>query len=166
AVHSHVGGGPFVTEITDPGLLKKLHGDMSTIDAEKGTTTGRIRRLGYLDLPQIRRAQMVNGETNKQSMALSKLDWISRFGAEIKICVAYRRDGKTLEIAPDAAYKLEQSEPVYVTLPLWKEDIHDIRRFNDLPLNAQKFVEFIEQQTGVPITMIGVGPVRDQVILR
>ncbi|MEP7204752.1 MAG: adenylosuccinate synthase [Candidatus Saccharibacteria bacterium] len=166
AVHSHVGGGPFVTEITDPVLLKKLHGDMSTIDAEKGTTTGRIRRLGYLDLPQIRRAQMVNGESDKQSMALSKLDWISRFGDEIKICVAYQRDGKTLEIAPDAAYKLEQSKPVYVTLPLWKEDIQEIRRFSDLPLNAQKFVEFIEQRTGVPITMIGVGPIRDQVILR
>lgn len=166
AVHSHVGGGPFVTEIHDEELLAKLHGDMATIDAEKGTTTGRIRRLGNLDLPQIRRAQMINGEERMQSMALSKLDWVRRFGSNILVCVAYQRNGKTLEIAPDAAYKLEQSTPVYEALPNWNEDISEVRDFDDLPLNAQNYVNFIEGHTGVPITMIGVGPRRDQVIIR
>ena len=166
AIHSHVGGGPFVTEIHDKELLDQLHGDMGTIDAEKGTTTGRIRRLGNFDLPQIRRAQMINGEERMQSMALSKLDWVRRFGEIILVCVAYERNGRTLEIAPDAAYKLEQSKPIYEALPNWEEDISGVREFDDLPINAQRYVEFIEERTGIPITMIGVGPQRDQVIIR
>lgn len=166
AVQSHVGGGPFVTEIFDKKVLKKLHGDMNTIDAEKGTTTGRIRRLGYFDIPQIRRAQMVNGEEGKQTMALSKLDWVQRFGDKIPICVAYERNGKTLEIAPDAAYKLEQSTPKYKYLPNWTEDIRQVRNFDKLPINAQNYIKFIEEKTGVHIAMIGVGPQRDQVIVR
>lgn len=166
AIQSHVGGGPFVTEIHDKKLLKQLHGDMKKIDAEKGTTTGRVRRLGYFDLPQIRRAQMVNGEETNQVMALSKLDWVQRFGDKIPICVAYQRKGKTLKIAPDAAYKLDQSEPIYEYLPNWEEDITQIRDFEKLPVNAQNYVNYIEYQTGIPITMIGVGPQRDQVIIR
>lgn len=165
AIQSHVGGGPFVTEILDEELLKQLHGDMDTIDAEKGTTTGRVRRLGYFDLPQIRRAQMVNGEDDKQTIALSKLDWVQRFGEKIPICVAYERSGKRLEIAPDAAYKLEQSTPQYEYLPNWTEDIRNVREFDKLPLNAQNYIKFIEQKTGVRIGMIGVGPQRDQVII-
>lgn len=166
AIQSHVGGGPFVTEIHEKALLKILHGDMTTIDAEKGTTTGRIRRLGFLDLPQIKRAQMVNGEQDKQAMALSKLDWLQRFEDAIPICVAYKRKGKLLKIAPDAAYKLEQSEPVYEYLLSWHEDISGIRDFAKLPKNAQNYIKFIEEETGIPITMIGVGPQRDQVIVR
>lgn len=166
AVQSHVGGGPFVTEIFDKETLKRLHGDMNTIDAEKGTTTGRIRRLGYFDLPQVRRALMVNGEDDKLAMALSKLDWVQRFGEKIPICVAYERKGKTLEIAPDAAYKLEQSKPVYEYLPNWTDDIRDVRKFENLPKNAQDYIKFIEGKTGVLIKMIGVGPQRDQVIIR
>lgn len=160
---SHVGGGPFVTEITDESMLKQLHGDLTAIDAERGVTTNRIRRLGNLDLPCIRRSQMINGTTE---MAITKLDWLPRYGKTIPVCVAYRRKGKTLTIAPDAAYKLEQSEPIYEYLPNWTEDIQGVRKFEDLPANAQKYVEFLEQQTGVPIKMIGVGPKRDQVILK
>ncbi len=166
AVQSHVGGGPFVTEIFDKEILKRLHGDIGTIDAEKGTTTGRVRRLGYFDIPQVRRAQMVNGEEGKQAMALSKLDWVQRFGDKIPICVAYERKGKLLKIAPDAAYKLEQSRSKYDYLPNWTEDIRAIRKFEDLPINAQKYIRFIENKTGVKIAMIGVGPQRDQVIVR
>lgn len=166
AVQSHVGGGPFVTEIHDKEVLEQLHGDMSKIDAEKGTTTGRLRRLGYLDLPQIRRAQMVNAEKENQEMALSKLDWLPRFGSVVKVCVAYERKGKTYEIAPDSAYKLEQCQPIYEELPTWKEDIQQVRKFSNLPDNAQDYVEFIEEQTEIPINMIGVGPQRDQVIVR
>ncbi len=163
AVPSHVGGGPFVTEVKDTELLAKLHGNMKTIDAEVGTTTGRVRRLGYLDLPQLRRAQMVNGA---HDMALSKLDWVPRNGNKVQICVAYKLDGKTLDIAPASAYELARCEPVYETLATWSEDIQGVREFKDLPPNAQQYVEFIEGQTKVPITMIGVGPQRDQVILR
>lgn len=166
AVQSHVGGGPFVTEILDETILQRLHGDMTTIDAEKGTTTGRVRRLGYFDIPQIRRAQMVNGGNGEQDMVLSKLDWVPRYGNDIPVCVAYKRKGKIIQIAPDAAYKLEQSEPIYETLPSWDEDIQDVREFDDLPGNAKAYINFIEDQTKVPITKIGVGPRRDQVIIR
>jgi len=166
AVQSHVGGGPFVTEIKESTILNALHGDMNKIDAEKGTTTGRTRRLGYLDLPQIRRAQMVNGDRQHQTMAISKLDWVNRFGPLVKVCVEYERKGKILDIAPDAAYKLEQCKPVYEELPTWEEDIQDIRHFEDLPKNAQKYIHFIEEETGVFIEMIGVGPKRNQVIER
>lgn len=163
AVQSHVGGGPFVTEIHDESILASLHGDMSTVDAEKGTTTGRIRRLGYLDIAGIRRAQMVNG-TNE--MALTKLDWVPRYGKSIKICIAYKYRGETLEMAPDSAWVLEKCTPVYTELPAWHEDISDIRDFDKLPVNARRYVLAVEKWTGKPISYIGVGPRRDQIIIR
>jgi adenylosuccinate synthase len=163
AVQSHVGGGPFVTEISDPDILEKLHGSMSAVDAERGTTTGRTRRLGFLDLPAIKRSQMINGT---DEMALTKLDWVPRFGKTIPVCVAYERKGKTLEIAPDAAYKLDQSTPVYQELANWDEDVSHARRYKDLPRTAKKYIDFIEEQTQTPITFIGVGPERDQVVIR
>lgn len=163
AVQSHVGGGPFVTEIEDAELLEALHGDMKAIDAESGTTTGRVRRLGHIDLPQIRRSQMINGT---QEMALSKLDWVQRYGKEILVCVAYERKGRILEIAPDSARKLEQCIPIYEKLPNWTKDIQGTTRFSRLPKKAQQYIKFIENITGVPITMIGTGPNRDEVIKR
>lgn len=162
-VQSHVGGGPFVTEIHDENILAKLHGDTSAVDAERGTTTGRTRRLGYLDLPSIRRAQMINGTTE---IALTKLDWLPRFGETIPVCVAYKNDGTRVEIAPDSADQLVKLAPQYENLPNWTEDISDVRKFEDLPKNAQDFVTFIEKQTGLPVSMIGVGPERSQVIVR
>lgn len=163
AVQSHVGDGPFVTEVTDSEPLARLHGDLTTVDAERGTTTGRTRRLGHLDLVQIRRANMING-TNE--MVLSKLDWVSRYGEKIQICTSYMRKGKQLEVAPGSARKLDQSTPQYEYLPAWDEDIQDVRRFEDLPKNAQEYITFIEDKTNVPITRIGVGPQPEQVIER
>jgi adenylosuccinate synthase len=106
---------------------------------------------------------MVNGT---DEMALTKLDWVPRYGKEVLICVAYKRKGKRLKIAPDAAYKLEESKPIYISLPTWQENIQNVRKFKDLPKNAQNYVVFLEKQTGIPITRIGVGPRRDQVINR
>lgn len=163
AVYSHVGGGPFRTEIHDEDALATLHGDMTTIDAETGTTTGRTRRLGYLDLPQLRRANMVNGT---DELFLTKLDWVPRYGKQVLVCTSYERKGKKLEIAPDSARKLEQSTPQYETLAGWDEDIQGVRRFDNLPAAAQNFVEFLEAKLEVPITKVGVGPNRDQVINR
>ncbi len=163
AVQSHVGGGPFVTEIHDEDLLKRLHGDMTTVDAERGTTTGRTRRLGYLDLAQIKRSQMVNGV---HEMAITKLDWVPRFGDNLRVCVAYQRKGKILSDSVDNADKLNQSSPLYRDLPNWTGDIQDVRKFKDLPDEAQNFIGVIEETTGRPVTRIGVGPGRDQVIDR
>lgn len=164
-VQSHVGGGPFVTEIKDPVALAKIHGDMSKVDAEQGTTTGRKRRLGYLDIPALRRSQMINGTDRS---AITKLDWYTadRYGEEIPICTEYERKGKRLEIAPDAAYKLEQCRPVYERHPSIKEGIQHIKNFDELPIEGQNIIQRIEELTGVPISMIGVGPGRDQVIVR
>jgi adenylosuccinate synthase len=106
---------------------------------------------------------MVNGTTE---MALTKLDWVPRYGRSVLICTSYERKGKHLEISPDAAYKIEQSTPQYEELPTWDTDISDVRTFSALPKPAQRYIEFIEQQTGVPISMIGVGYQRDQVIVR
>lgn len=166
AIQSHVGGGPFVTEIdADDPLFKRLHGDMDQIDSETGTTTGRVRRLGYLDLPAIRRANMINGTTE---LALTKLDWVPRFGDNIPLCTRYRKKKNATEydISPSSARGLAEVEPVLEKLPVWKEDISAIRQFDDLPIEAKQYIEFIEKHTGLPITMIGVGPRRDQVIVR
>lgn len=165
AVHSHVGDGPFVTEITDSAILAKLHGNMNTVDAEYGTTTGRKRRLGYLDIVELRKAIMINGVS---SIALSKLDWLTadRTGNTLPICTSYDMNGQILETAPDSAYKLEQCTPIYEELPAMQEDIQGVREFSDLPENAQNIVKFIEEKTKTPISMIGVGPNRDQVIVK
>ena len=160
---SHVGGGPFVTEIHDEDVLGPLRGSRHDVDGEFGTVTGRVRRMGYLDLPGIRRAQIINGDTE---MAVTKLDRVPDYGSEIPVCVAYQRKGSRITIAPDASYKLDQSTPIFETLPSWDEDISSIRDFDSLPANARSYIEFIEQQTGLPITMIGVGPEREQVIRR
>ncbi len=163
AIPSHVGGGHFVTEIRDVGEQQRLHGDLKAGDAETGTTTGRLRRLGHYDIPVIRRANMVNGTTE---MAITKLDWLSRYGSYIPVCVNYERKGNIIPIAPNAEYKLQQSTPQFRCLPGWDNDISEVRNFRDLPANAQRYVEFIEEQTGVPVTYIGVGQRRDQVIVR
>jgi adenylosuccinate synthase len=99
-------------------------------------------------------------------MAITKLDWLSRYAEVIPVCVEYERKGNKIQIAPNAEYKLQQSKPIYNELPSWDEDVSEVRRFEDLPKNAQKFVEFVEEQTNTPVTMIGVGPRRDQVIVR
>lgn len=163
AVQSHVGGGPFATEIEDENLLARLHGRLDQVDSETGTTTGRKRRLGHLDLAAIKRAQMINGTTE---MVLTKLDWVPRYGRSVLVCTGYERKGKSLEVSPDAAYKIEQSTPVYEELPTWQGDVSDVRRFQDLPKNARNYIHFIEEAAGLPVSMIGVGPRRDQVIIR
>lgn len=164
AVQSHVGGGHFVTEVKqeeDPELYRQLHGDKSAVDAEVGTTTGRERRLGYLDLPGIRRAQMIDGD---REHVITKLDWVPRYGDKLKVCSAYVRKGKMIDVAPDESYKLQQCTPLYEELENWTEDISEVRRFEDLPGAAKDYIEFIQQETDVPLTALGVGPRRDQVI--
>lgn len=161
---SHVGGGPFVTEIQDDEESSILRGDKTKVDGEYGTVTGRPRRMGYLDLPAIKRSQMVNGDTE---MAVTKLDLVPKYGDEIKICTKYLdSNGKEMAVSPTGASSLEECEPAYETLPSWKEDISDIRDFSDLPENAQKYIELLEKETNLPISMIGVGPGREQVIIR
>lgn len=167
STQSHVGGGPFVTEIHDKKLADKLRGTEGDVDAEFGTTTGRARRMGNLDLPQIRRAIMINGVGE---LALTKLDCLPRYGESIPVCTTYgygdpeNREYKNL--APGSAVELEKCHPIYNNLRSWDENIQNIRKFQQLPRLARDYVDFLEDQLSLPITMIGVGPRRDQVILK
>jgi adenylosuccinate synthase len=160
---SHVGGGPFVTQIPDEALAAKMRGKPGKIDSEYGASTGRERMVGYLDLPELRRAIAVNGVTE---IALTKYDVLTMFGDSMNVAVAYELDGKELKYAPSSASQLERCQPVYKQISLWPDDIAGVRKQSDLPQNARVLLEFLQEELGVPVTMIGVGPERDQIILR
>ncbi len=161
-IKSHVGGGPFVTEITDEKLAEKMRGQKGKIDSEYGASTGRTRKVGYFDLPELRRAIAVNGVTE---IALTKFDVLPRFGKTMNLAVAYEFEGEKLDYAPSSAAQLEKCRPVYKEIELWSEDISEIRLREDLPAKAKQLLAFIEKELGVPVTMVGVGPGRDQIIL-
>ncbi len=150
---TRVGSGPFPTELHDQtGELLRQKG------AEFGATTGRPRRCGWLDLPALKYSLMINGVTQ---MILTKPDVLSDF-EEIKICVAYRVDGKiTREVPYDVKARIE---PEYKTFKGWKQDISSIRNYKDLPVELKEYLEFIVQETGVPFGMISVGPDRSETI--
>ncbi len=163
ALRSHVGGGPFVTKETNSTKVALLRGKQGRLDSEYGATTGRERQVGYLDLPELRRAIWVNGVTE---LALTKVDVLPKLGKTIPVAVAYLYKGKRLAVAPTSAHQLADCRPVYERLPAWTEDISDVRDFQKLPAKAQDFVKFLERKLELPVTMIGVGPYRNQVIFR
>jgi len=163
ATQSHVGGGPFPTEITDSTIASRLRGERDEVDGEYGKSTGRARRVGRLDLVRMRRAVTVNGVNE---IALNKLDCVSRFGSTIQVATAYILDGQQLDWPPDSADELARCEPVYTELPGWEGDIRNVRLFEDLPVEAQNYVAFLEEQLGTKVSIIGVGPGPDQVIRR
>src|SRR3990167_1655706 len=154
---TRVGEGPFPSQVTGRDkdyLVKRGH--------EFGTTTGRERRSGWLDLVLIKAARDDNKLT---SLALTKLDVLSGL-TEIKICTAYKRSGRSVEYQSGDADYLAGCQPAYESLQGWTQDISDIRIFKNLPINAQKFVKKIEDYLKIPINFISVGPERGQVIYR
>lgn len=158
AYTTRVGKGPFLTE-----LLDETGDRIREAGNEFGTTTGRPRRCGWLDLPILRYAVRVNG---LDELALTKLDVLSGL-EKLKVAVAYARDGERVEHFPAefGVEALAQWEPIYEELPGWEEDITHVRRREDLPDPAQNYVARIEDELGVPITLIGVGPGREQAIV-
>lgn len=157
---TRVGEGPFPTELN---VLVGEGSHLATVGHEFGTTTGRPRRCGWLDLPQLMYSITINGYT---SINLTKLDVLSGL-KEIPLGVAYKsKDGKTLDTMPACLKQLKDVEVQYEVMPGWKEDITKCRRFEDLPLNCQRYVQRIEELCGVPIRWIGVGPNRLDVIDR
>lgn len=162
AIKSHVGGGPLVTEIKDDDLAASVRGLEGSVDGEFGATTKRPRRIGYPDIVELRNAVMVNGVNE---LALSKLDHIPRFGSKVMVATQYRLNGKLINTAPNSAINLAQCQPVYITLDTWG-DISGVRVYVKLPSPAKAFVELIEKELNIPITKIGVGPKRHQVIIR
>ena len=157
AYTTRVGKGPFPTELDD-----EIGEKIRTVGAEFGTVTGRARRCGWLDTVILRLAVRLNGLT---SLALNKLDTLSGI-EELKVCIAYEKDGKRTDHFPADIEELAKCKPVYVTLPGWKEDITKVNKFEDLPLNARKYVEYIEKQIDCRVSMVGVGPDRTQSIYR
>ena len=157
AFTSRVGEGPFPTELHDET------GDyLREVGHEYGTTTGRPRRIGWLDLVIGRYAQRINGVTD---FVLTKLDNYDGLD-EIPVCVAYDVNGVRHEEMPLSQSDFHHAVPIYETLPGWKRDITGARTFDELPDNAQRFVEFVEERIRARISVVGVGPGRAEVIER
>lgn len=154
---TRVGKGPFPTELDDEiGEAIRQRG------GEFGTTTGRARRTGWLDLVILRFAVRLNGLT---SLAVNKLDTLSGI-KELKVCVGYRKGNEILRDFPVDIKELADCEPIYETLHGWDEDITGVRDYNDLPQNTKDYIDFIEKSLGVKVAMVGVGPARDQNLTR
>ena len=161
AYTTRVGAGPFPTELTGP-LGERMRGTGDQPWDEYGTTTGRPRRCGWLDLVILRYAARINGLTE---IAITKLDVLSSFD-RIRICVAYKLEGHRLEEFPSRTTELARCRPIYEELEGWERDIMEIRTWEDLPPVARAYVEFVERRIGVPVTLISVGPEREQTIRR
>ena len=161
AYQTRVGSGPFPTEL-EGDLAAQIRGSGDQPWHEFGTTTGRPRRVGWLDLVLLRYAARINGFTE---LALTKLDVLSGL-PEISVCDAYLTNGKRLEQPPSLMDTLDHAEPSYQTLPGWEQDLSEIKLWKDLPAEAKGYVEFIEGASGIPIRSISIGPERQQIILR
>ena len=153
---TRVGEGPFPTEIEGPDQAR-----VRELGAEYGTTTGRERRCGWLDLVALRFAVRVNGMT---SLALTKIDVLSTF-PELPVCVRYRLpDGSETEEFPAHQSDFHHAEPVYETLAGWQEPLDEAESMDDLPATARAYVSFIEEQLGIEACLISVGAERERVV--
>ena len=159
AYSSAVGAGAFVSEIfgDEADELRRRGGD----GGEFGATTGRPRRMGWFDCVATKYGCRLQGATDVAFTVLDALGYLD----EIPVCVGYEINGEVTTDFP-VTYKLEKAKPVLKKLPGWKCDIRGIRKFEDLPENCRKYVEFIEEQIGFPITMVSNGPGREDIIYR
>jgi len=157
AYTTRVGAGPFPTELTN-----EVGDKMRAVGHEYGTTTGRPRRCGWIDTVAMRYTHRINNFT---TLNLTKLDVLSGLD-EIKIGVAYKYDGKTLDSYPSSLEVLSKVTVEYESMPGWKEDISSVRFLEDLPPTCIKYVEKLEKLTGCNIGWIGVGPGREAMAIR
>lgn len=159
AYSSSVGAGAFVSEIfgDEADELRRRGGD----GGEFGATTGRPRRMGWFDCVATKYGCRLQGATDVAFTVLDALGYLD----EIPVCVGYEIDGEVTTDFP-VTYKLEKAKPVLKKLPGWKCDIRGIRNFDELPENCRKYVEFIEEQIGFPITLVSNGPGREDIIYR
>lgn len=158
AYTTRVGEGPFPTEL-DNELGEKIR----QIGFEFGATTGRPRRTGWLDLVSLKHATMINGINN---LVITKLDVLSGIPT-LKIATKYKtEDGKIIDYFTSSTTKLYNYEPIYEELEGWTEDITKVRSYDELPANAKKYIEFIENYLGINVYLVSVGPERSQNIIR
>ncbi len=154
---TRVGAGPFPTELFD-----ECGARLAEVGCEVGVTTGRARRTGWYDAVVVRYAAEVNGLTD---IALTKLDVLGAFDT-IKVCTAYEADGRSWASVPGQQTAFHHAKPVYEELPGWNCDISGCRSFEELPREARDYVAFLEKLAGVRVSIVTVGPERDQTILR
>lgn len=159
-VRSHVGGGPFVTKIENKELAERLRGNREDVDGEYGATTLREREVGYPDFVELNNALDGNGV---DKLVLSKMDCLNKFGKTVLVATEYDFKGERRDTAPSSAKDLAVCEPIYTELPTW-ENISNIKTWINLPQEAKDFIEFTEKTLNVDVSMIGVGPKRNQVI--
>lgn len=157
AYSTRVGEGPFVTELLDETGEK-----LRQKGSEYGATTGRPRRCGWLDLPVIKQACRLNGLTD---IAMTKIDILTGFD-KIPVCIGYEIDGKEYDAVPASLKVYAKAKPIWKVFDGWKEDISNVRNFEDLPVNCQKYIEFVEEYTGVPVSLVSVSPEREGNIIR
>jgi len=156
AYTTRVGGGPFPTECLD-----QIGDHLVECGVEFGSTTGRRRRCGWLDLVVVKEAARLSGLTG---LAITKLDVLSTLNP-VRLCVAYDLDGERRETMPATLAELERCRPVYEDLPGWQDNIRGVRRLEDLPANTRNYLKRVEELAGVPIQLISVGPDREETIL-
>jgi adenylosuccinate synthase len=157
AYTTRVGSGPFPTELFDENGVH-----LRKIGREYGTTTGRERRTGWYDAVVAKYATRLNGITD---LVVTKLDVLSGL-EKVPICVAYEVDGKRTDDMPMTQTEFHHATPVYEELPGWWEDISQARSFDELPANAQRYIERIEELAGTRVSIVGVGPGRDENVVR
>jgi adenylosuccinate synthase len=161
AYQTRVGAGPMPTELVDQ-LGERMRGTGTQPWDEFGTTTGRPRRCGWLDMVALGYAVRVNSLTE---MAVTKLDILSRFET-LKLCIAYELDGQRAETFPTDLTVLARCQPIYETLPGWGLDVTTCQTYDELPQEAQDYVGRLETILGIPVSYVSVGPGRDQTIRR
>ena len=156
AYTTRVGSGPFPTELLDEtGDWIREHGK------EFGTTTGRGRRIGWLDLVLLRHSAKVN---SLSGLVVTRLDVLAGF-EKVKVATSYRLDGDTIRHVPQNTHRFASVQPVYEELPGWEGDLRTARRLSDLPKTAREYLQRIEEETGVPIAIVSIGPDREETIV-
>jgi len=153
---TRVGAGPFPSE--DHGEKGER---IRNAGGEFGTVTGRPRRCGWFDVPLLKYTSDINGF---DSLAITKLDVLDELD-KVKVCAAYKLDGKEIDTMPATREGMAAIEPVYETLPGWKTSTTGIRSWADLPENARKYLDFLAERTGIEVGSVSVGPERTQTVL-
>lgn len=162
---TRVGSGPFPTELTTIKASvsdQEIGEQLRERGREFGATTGRPRRIGWLDLVMLRKAVWINGVT---TLALTKLDILDHLPS-IGVCVGYLIDGQESRVMPSSYLELDKVEPIFEILPGWESSTEGIESFEQLPVNAQNYIKFIEREIQVPVKIVSTSPHRDHTIFR